>query len=99
MKKTRSKWLKAVSLITAGVLMAGICTSCGKKSGKDENGKTVITVGGWPSKEGQEKDDIEARKARFEEANPDISIKPDPWSFDLKTFYLKTRLTDFHSRM
>ena len=89
MKKTRSKWLKAVSLITAGVLMAGVCTSCGKGKDKDAGGKTVITVGGWPSKEGQEKDDIEARKARFEEANPDISIKPDPWSFDFKTFYSK----------
>lgn len=77
MKKTRSKWLKAVSLITAGVLMAGVCASCGKTADKDENGKTVITVGGWPSKDGKEKDNIEAKKARFEEANPDVKITPD----------------------
>ena len=89
MKKSRSKWLKAVSLITAGVLMAGVCTSCGKGKDKDADGKTVITVGGWPSKDGKEKDNIEARKARFEEANADVKITPDNWNFDLKSFYAK----------
>ena len=69
--------------------MAGVCTSCGKGKDKDADGKTVITVGGWPSKDGKEKDNIEERKARFEEANTDVKITPDNWNFDLKSFYAK----------
>ena len=88
--KKKSKWLKAVSLITAGVLTVGALTACGTTTAdKNEDGKTVIGVGGWPTKEGTEKDNFEARKTRFEEANPDVSITPDQWSFDLKTFYAK----------
>ena len=46
-------------------------------------------MGNWPSKEGQAKDNAEAMKIRFEQANPDVAIQPDPWSFELKTFYAK----------
>ncbi len=89
MKKTKSKWVKAVSLITAVILTTGICTSCKNHAAKDADGKTVITVGDWPSKEGEGKDSIEARRKRFEDANPDVKITPDNWTFDLKSFYAK----------
>ena len=63
------------------------CTGSEKTIADGE--KTKISVGRWPSKEGKEKDDMEAKKARFEEANSEFEIVPDNWSFDLKSFYPK----------
>ena len=82
--------LKVVSIITAVVLMTGTLSGCGSKAtDKDEQGRTVITVGGWPDKEGTALETRMARKADFEKNNPDVVIEPDYWKFDLKTFYAK----------
>ncbi|MGN0179859.1 MAG: ABC transporter substrate-binding protein, partial [Monoglobaceae bacterium] len=84
------KGLKAVSCIAAAILMCSSFVGCsgGGSTGAD-GGKTKISVGGWPSKEGKDKENAEARKTRFEEANPEFEIVPDNWSFDLKSFYPK----------
>lgn len=52
----------------------------------------MITVGGWPQKEGSYLDAMEDRKAKFEEANPDVAIVPDSWDFDLKTLNVMWKL-------
>ena len=71
-------------------LTTGIFAGCGKtQSDKDSDGRTVISVGGWPAKEGADLDNMEARKAKFEQDNPDVSVSPNPWTFELKSFYAK----------
>lgn len=88
MKKT--VLVKLVSLVTAVVMSVGLFAGCNAKDKtKNENGQTVISVGLWPSTEGTDLDNMNARKARFEEANPDVEIKPDTWNFERNTFYAK----------
>ena len=84
MKKTR-----VISLVLALVLCVMSLSACGGKTDKDEQGRTIISVGGWPTKEGKELDNAVARKEAFEKENTDVVIKTDPWKFDLKTFYAK----------
>jgi len=82
--------LKAVALMLVVVLAAGMLVGCGAGGNdKNENGQTVISVGNWPSKEGVELDNMNARKEAFEAANTDVAIEPDLWEFDRKTFYAK----------
>ena len=86
------KGLKIMSLVAAAAVLCGSLVGCrnGNEGGStSSNGKTQISVGGWPAKEGKDKENIEAKKARFEEANPEFEIVPDNWSFDLKSFYPK----------
>ena len=84
------KMFKGVAVFAAIALMAGSFAGCGQtKSDKNENGQTVISVGGWPDKEGVELTNMNANKADFEAANPDVVIEPDFWKFDRKTFYAK----------
>lgn len=81
--------LKFVALMMALVLAIGALTGCGTATDKDEQGRTIISVGNWPSKEGTELDKSLERKERFEADNPDVSIIGDNWVFDRKTFYAK----------
>lgn len=65
-------------------------TSCGKKiNDKDEQGRTIVSVGGYPTTEGAQRDNYDLRIKEFEEKNPDVVIKPDMWKFDLQTFFAK----------
>lgn len=89
LKKNVQKFIKGMSLILTLTLLATICVGCSKANDKDEQGRTIVSVGGWPSKEGASLDAQNAKKARFEEANPDAVIVPDMWTFDRKTFYAK----------
>lgn len=89
-KRMFRKGMKLVSLLSAVAIMAGCMAGCGSKdAATDDQGRTIISVGDWPTKEGTEKENIEARKARFEAANTDFVIEPDNWSFDRKSFYSK----------
>ena len=83
--------IKVVGLITAVTLSVSVLGGCGKKTAndKDDQGRTILTVGLWPDKEGTELTQIEERKTRFEENNPDVVIERDYWAFDRKTFYAK----------
>ena len=84
------KVVRIVSLVTVLTLIAGMFTGCGNKvNDKDEQGRTMISVGQWPTKEGTDLTAVLERKARFEEANPDVVVEGDPWIFDRKTFYAK----------
>ena len=69
MKKIFSKiTVKWIALLSAAALLAGICTSCGQTSDKDNQGRTVISVGAWPQQDGEAKTNMEERKEMFEEA-------------------------------
>lgn len=88
MKKVKAT--KIVCIIMAIAMIVSFMVGCNQKADtKDEQGRTVITVGNWPQNEGVDLDNINARKEKFEADNPDVVIEPDPWSFDLKTFYAK----------
>lgn len=88
MKKEQIK--KIASVAVSAVLAVSMLASCGPSSkNKTADGKTIITVGDWPQKEGTDKDNIEEAKAKFETANPDVEIQPDAWTFDLQSFYAK----------
>ncbi len=83
---------KILTGILAGVLLVGAftgCTPANKANDKDEQGRTVISVGNWPTKEGDKLDLITKQKEEFEKANPEMAITPDTWTFDLQTFYSK----------
>ncbi len=89
-KMTWKSGKRLLAMFAAVTLMTGALAGCSDKAAdKDDKGRTVLSVGGWPAKEGADKEAIEARKARFEEANRDVVIQPDNWRFDLKTFYAK----------
>ena len=89
MKKKRL--VKAVGLVTAAALSVSILGACGQKAAndKDEQGRTILTVGLWPDREGTALTTIEERKTRVEKDNPDVVIERDYWSFDRQTFYAK----------
>lgn len=90
MKGKKRIVFQILSFATAAVLTAGALTGCGTtKSDKDEQGRTVVRVGAYPSQEGTAKNDWDAKWAKFEQDNQDIKIEPDQWAFDLKTFYSK----------
>ncbi len=86
------KFNKILSIILTiaivGVIIAG-CTPANNVNDKDEQGRTVISVGNWPATEGESLTRITKQKAEFEEANPTMAIQPDTWTFDLQSFYSK----------
>lgn len=89
MKRITKKALRLVASAMSVVMVASFMAGCKKEvNDKDENGRTIVSVGAWPQK-GTGKEIIEARKEKFEKDNPDIAIVPDAWSFDLKSFYAK----------
>lgn len=84
------KGLKLMSLAAAAAILCGSLVGCGGgDSSTSSSGKTQIAIGDWPDKEGKDKENMEAKKARFEEANPEFEIVPDNWHFDLRSFYPK----------
>ncbi len=85
----KSKKMKVVAMMLSGVIAMSVMGGCGKSADKDENGKIMVSIGGWPEKDGREKDNYEKQKAEYEEANPQFTIVPDNWKFDLKSFYAK----------
>lgn len=81
---------RGISLLLVSVLSLGALSGCGKKaSDKDDEGRTVISVGSWPPKESEALTAMNERKDRFEKANPDVKIEPDNWAFERQTFYAK----------
>ena len=90
-KMKKKRLVKAVGLMTAAALSVSILGACGQKAAndKDEQGRTILTVGLWPDREGTALTTIEDRKTRFEKDNPDVVIERDYWSFDRQTFYAK----------
>ena len=88
--RIRKTGKRLLAMFAAVTMITGALAGCGNMaSDKDEQGRTVISIGSWPDKEGTEKETLDARKARFEEANSDVVITPDTWVFDIKTFSAK----------
>lgn len=87
--KNQKGVLKAVALfMTIMIAVLGLA-SCGKDSTKNKDGKTIVSVGSWPKKNGPDLELHEQWKKDFEASNSDIAIEPDSWNFELKTFYAK----------
>lgn len=88
MKKKFS--FKLICLSLAIIIAALSCVGCRKKvNDKDEKGRTIISIGAWPSKKGKDLDNSIKAKEKFEKENPDVVIEGDVWTFDLKSFYAK----------
>ncbi|MEE1047739.1 MAG: extracellular solute-binding protein [Clostridia bacterium] len=89
----KKNFLKAVALGAVAAISVTMFAGCGgtgtSEAPRDEQGRVIISVGGWPDKEGPSLDNINARKAGFEAANTDVVVEPDLWKFDRKTFYAK----------
>ncbi len=83
-----SKVLIGILSLAMSISMITGCTKT-NSNGKNSEGKTEISVGNWPAKEGDDLTRINNQKDEFEKENPDISIVPDTWAFDLQTFYSK----------
>ena len=67
-KFTWRKGMKLVSLLTAVTLMLGVAAGCGgKASDKDDQGRTIITAGGYPQSAGKNRDNWDAGVRKFEE--------------------------------
>ncbi len=92
MKAKQRRLTKVVAIIVAAVMAAVCLGSCGGEKNAnttDEQGRTVISIGGWPQQEGSSLDRMNDLKSRFEASNEDAAISPDTWTFDLKSFYAK----------
>ncbi len=86
----KKRCIRAIATVVVLILSVSLLAGCGNDSAdKNEQGQIVLAVGSWPTKEGKELDNMNAREARFEAANPDVAIEPDFWQFDRKTFYAK----------
>lgn len=88
MKFSKKRVLRSIALAAVISLTAGLFTGCSNDGSKDEQGRTIVSVSGWPT-QGNSLEVKNARKARFEEANPDVVIEPSEWKFDRKSFYSK----------
>ena len=90
MKECRRRAVQIIALLTVLVMSVSVLGGCGQQaSDKDEQGRTIISVGNWPTSEGKALDRMNERKATFEQNNPDVVVEPDQWKFDIKTFYAK----------
>ncbi len=78
---------KIMAALLTVALAAGAMAGCGGE--KQESGKTEISIGGWPGKEGTNMDNYNRIKTAYETEYPDVTILADNWSFDLQTFYPK----------
>ncbi len=81
--------LKRVFAVVLCLAMAvTVFVGCGKDvSDKDEQGRTVITVGGYPAEGTPARATWDEKLANFHAANPDIAVTPLEWNYDLKAFY------------
>ena len=83
------KTKKNIALFLAAVLMAGAASGCG---GKKENadGTISLSVGLWPDETNPKNlESMNKQKDEFMAANPDITIVPDTYKYDTKTFTMK----------
>ncbi len=88
MKKNLCIKLMCLSLVMIMVALSFV--GCGKKvNDKDEQGRTIISIGAWPAKAGPDLDNRIKTKEKFEAENPDVVVEGDVWTFDLKSFYAK----------
>ena len=86
------KMKKVLAIFMSVSLLATVfsgCTPANQVNDKDEQGRTVISVGSWPAKEGKGLETITKQKEEFEKENPTMAIIPDTWGFTVESFYSK----------
>lgn len=89
-KEKVMKAKKIISFILAISMIAIALSGCNNKANdKDEQGRTVFSISGYPTKEGTSKESFDRKVTKFNENNPDAVVIPDVWNFELKTFYAK----------
>ena len=82
-------------LLAAAIGLTLVLSTVGCSAPKENassSEKTQISIGMWPTnkeKDPEKYEHYQNLKARFEEANPDVEIIPDNWSFSLETFLAK----------
>ena len=89
------KTKKIIAMILCSAILtvafAG-CSPSNTANDKDEQGRTVLSIGNWPAEDTTDVDYLETitrQKKEFEEENPTMTVTPDTWGFDLDTFYSK----------
>ena len=81
---------KKILCAVVAFAMAASLVSCGDSNkGRTEDGKIAISTSGWPDPDSPNYPKALEREKGFEEANPDVDLEGDTWTFDLKTFYTK----------
>ncbi|MBR5155427.1 MAG: extracellular solute-binding protein [Clostridia bacterium] len=79
---------RVLAVMLCLVMSVTLFVGCGKDtSDKDEQGRTMITVGNYPAEGTPKRETFDARLAAYNAANPDVAVTPLEWSFDLKAFY------------
>ena len=85
--------IKSISLVLVTVLMLTMLVGCGKseKASTKGNEKVTITIGKWPGAGDtpERKEQYDKWKKEFEAKYPNIEVKGDTWTFDVKTFAVK----------
>jgi len=80
--------LKRLSVFLLVVVLVFCMVGCGKDtSDKDEQGRTIVKIGGYPEKEHENRPLWDARIAEFEKNNSDVNVEPIEWQFNLQVFY------------
>ena len=70
--------------------MCASIAGCGvSNTGRTKDGKIDISISGWPDPDSENYPKAQEREKAFEEANPDVDLTGDTWTFDLKSFYPK----------
>lgn len=87
--KIKNRTMRVLATVMALLLLVTCFVACGNKNGHD--GKLSISVGNWPSEEGNPKGyEAKLKKAKeFEAANPGVEIIPNEWSYEVQTFLAK----------
>ena len=83
--------LKKIICVLLSAATVSMClAACGQKEQADDSGKTVISVGGWPSdNQPERKAQMEGYVSKLNEKYPDIKIEPDEWTYDTNSFVPK----------
>ncbi len=83
--------MKRILTAALAAILAFSAVGCGKEQKTSSSDKIQISVGAWPSEEGNPKGYAQYMdvKERFEEKYPNIEIIPDTWSFSLDNFLAK----------
>lgn len=80
--------LKRLGVFLLAIILIICMVGCGeKKSDTDEQGRTIVKIGGYPEEGNEAKPAFDERIAEFEKNNPDVKVDPIEWHFNLSTFY------------
>ena len=80
--------LKKLGAFMLAVILLVCMVGCGKNATDvDEQGRTIVKIGGYPEEGNEFRPAFDERIAEFEKNNPDVKVDPIKWNFNLSTFY------------